>query len=151
MTGSVTCTGIRNLGGIADAPDELAALKPAAQHLHQLAGRRGVQHIDIDERDPGRGMAGPQPDVDAGPLRPRLDRLRIVRKRRASRAAATTLPSPTVPVPCLVHCLDLRSLVGGEADVRRGIVRQERQQAPPALVLQPEGDLAGRGHAQPSQ
>ena len=33
----------------------------------------------------------------------------------------------------------------------RGIVRQERQQAPPTLVLQSEGNLAGRGHAQPSR
>ena len=64
----------------ADAPDELArAIKPAPQQLHQLASRRGVQDIDIDERYPGCGMAGPQPDVDAGPTGPPLDRLCVVR------------------------------------------------------------------------
>ena len=92
-------------------------------------------------------MTGPQPDVHARPLRPRLDRLKIVGKYAP--VGQQRPPCPRPPSRGFASTVGhLRRFVGGKADVWRGIVRQERQQAAPALILQLEGDLAGRGHVQ---
>ena len=141
-TGSVICTGIRNLGALPMRGRNSPSRPRRRRSMPWIsAGGLVVQHVDIDERDPGRRMAGPQADIDAGPAGPPLDRLRIV--RIVAPVGQQRPPAlATVPAPCLGRCR-LRPLFSSQADVWLGIVRQQRQQPAPALILQLERQLAG--------
>ena len=66
VTGAVTCTGIRNLGGLPMRQMNSPPPRRRRSISINLAGRLGVQNVDIDERHPGRGMAGPQPTFTPG-------------------------------------------------------------------------------------